>query len=109
MKRVMLALLVLAAVNGRAEEQATLPDGFSRPSCGTWLEARRSRDTVYSWLLYSALGRIIGTSMALAFRNPLQDVDNNGVAYWLDNWCQANPSGAFMDAVDAFIAAHRSR
>jgi len=38
--------------------------------------------------------------------NPLEGVDSNAVAYWLDNYCQARPTDRFVDALKAFIQQH---
>ena len=108
MKRAALALLlVVLVVTGRAAAQPVQIAGRgSAMSCGTWLETRRSN--VADMLpLNWALGYISGAATWGDIGDPLRGTDAGGVAYWIDNWCRSAPSRRFVDAVRAFIAAHR--
>jgi len=78
-----------------------------RISCGTWLEERRTQR--YSESGSWSLGYLTGVSMNVDVGNPLRAVDSNGVFYWLDNWCRGEATTLFVNALDAFIVAHRHR
>jgi hypothetical protein len=106
-RRVARALLVVATLSGRAEAVQTMGAGVGI-SCGTWLEDRRTRGGHFSALNW-ALGYLSGAAIFGDVGDPLRGVDPNGVAYWLDNWCRANPSSYFSDGVRAFINAQRPR
>jgi hypothetical protein len=114
MKRAALALLVLATLSGRGVAQGRAEGAIvtslgagGRISCGTWLEERRTQrhSETGSW----ALGYLTGVSMNVDVGNPLRNVDSNGVFYWLDNWCRGEATTLFVNALDAFIVAHRNR
>lgn len=36
-------------------------------------------------------------------------VDVNGIAMWVRNWCEANPSESIVAGAGAFVRAHRPR
>lgn len=59
-------------------------------SCGRWLSDRQSNNyfPMGNW----ALGFLSGAAMYSNDLNPLQGVDSDAVAYWLDNYCQARPT-----------------
>ena len=108
MKRVMLALLVVAAVSGHAQT-FTAGGAGAAISCGAWLESRSTPGPQYIGRANWALGFVSGAVWTGRNGDPFARVDADGFAYWLDNYCRANPSVKFMDAVVAFINAHGSR
>jgi len=108
MKRVMLALLVVAAVSGHAQTFMSAGAGATI-SCGAWLESRSTPGSQYIGRANWALGFVSGAAWTGRNGDPFARVDADGFAYWLDNYCRANPSVKFRDAVVAFINAHGSR
>jgi hypothetical protein len=38
--------------------------------------------------------------------DPLRQMDADGVAAWIDNYCRAHPIKAIADAVAEFLGAH---
>jgi hypothetical protein len=57
-----------------------------------------------------ALGYLSGAAWAAPEEpDPLGKTDSAGVSYWLDNYCRANPTTEFSDAVKAFFFAHNKK
>jgi hypothetical protein len=101
-RKTLILIVVVFSGEARAESINTLGAGVSK-SCGSWLSARSSGDyfTVGNW----ALGFLSGVAMYGHNLDPLEGVDSNAVAYWLDNYCQARPTDV-VDALKAFIRQH---
>jgi len=74
-------------------------------SCGKWLAYRNSgRELPMLSMLNWALGYISGAATwADDIGDPLRGTDLDGVAYWFDNYCAAQPDNPFSDAVKAFM------
>ncbi len=70
-------------------------------SCGAYSAERRNRiDTdMQEW----ALGFFAGAA-AYASQDALRNTDSSGALAWLDNYCFANPTTKFMDAIQQFIS-----
>ena len=73
-------------------------------SCGSWLADRATNNyfSMGNW----ALGFLSGVAIYGDNLNPLEGVDSNAIAYWLDNYCQSRPTDRFVDALKAFIRQH---
>jgi hypothetical protein len=103
MRRLLLTALavVMFAGSARAEYHLLGPGGSS---CGSWTAHGRTRDWFQlSWVL----GFLSGIGYADAPRHdPLRGVDAEGVAGWLDNYCQAHPLQKLVDAAKAFVDEH---
>jgi hypothetical protein len=101
---VILAALILISlsISTEAEGKQLFGAGASA-SCGSWLHDRESGDyySMGNW----ALGYLSGIGIYTTL-DPLNDVDANGVSYWLDNYCRNNPTVHFSEALDAFVRAH---
>jgi hypothetical protein len=95
-----LCLCLVPVVSPRSDVVTTMGVG-ANSSCGKWLDARRTGR--YFDMANWALGYISGAAIWGA-GDPLGQTDADGVAYWLDNYCQAKPTSYFSDAVKAFIS-----
>ena len=104
MLKVLILVLAFAAVTTFT---ATSPSfgywllGPDRMSCGSWLAERHKNVALEAWVLgfLSGIG-YIGPS------DPLRGLDRNAVAYWIDNYCRANPIARIEDAAAALSLAH---
>jgi hypothetical protein len=78
--------------------------GAGAQSCGKWLEQRVSNDyfTMGNW----ALGFLAGAAYYGVNLDPIEGIDSQAVAYWLDNYCRADPTARFVEALKAFIRQH---
>jgi hypothetical protein len=102
---VFLAALVMLLINGEARSQQVQFIGAgANSSCGSWLADRASNNffSKVNW----ALGFLSGAATYSEDLNPLNGVDADAVAYWLDNYCRARPEDRFVEAVRAFARAH---
>jgi hypothetical protein len=83
----------------KAQSYTALGAGASA-SCGTWLANRKNNNFYFmgNW----ALGFITGAEWH-GEEDVLRGIDADGVAYWLDNYCEPRPTDKFSDAVVAFI------
>ena len=79
--------------------------GAGTSSCGTWTAERRARSataTVYPvGVGLSERRRSLGAGL-----NPMKGTDAPPVWAWMDNYCQAHPLIAIVDAAYAFVQAH---
>jgi hypothetical protein len=53
-----------------------------------------------------ALGYLSGAAAYSETLDPLNGVDSQAVAYWIDNYCQVHPLDKFTEALGAFIREH---
>jgi len=105
MKCVALAVLVLAALIGRADAQVITGAGVV--GCGAWVREDPEGAT-YPLRVVWATGYISGAVVhdENVVGNPLDGVDYDALDRWLANWCRTRPRRPFLDAVKAFIEAH---
>ena len=74
-------------------------------SCGKWLSERSSGN--YFEMSNWATGFLSGAAWQSPIdADPLGKTDVDGVWYWFDNYCRANPTAKFLNAVQAFYEAH---
>lgn len=103
----LVALAVLAALanpTAQAARVSVFGDGAGS-SCGNWL-GERSKGADYpksNWIL----GYISGAVSWGGLGNPLGVTDPDGVLFWLEKFCRANPAAPFSDAADNFIRTFR--
>jgi hypothetical protein len=100
--RMMLLASTLLLLPSTANAATILGAGV--PSCGTWLAARTGTDAdARGWMSQWTLGYLSGVA-ALSHGDVLQDLDAEGIFYWLDTYCQSRPTQHFYQAVEAFTA-----
>lgn len=99
-------MLVCIASAGNAQ-MVKLRGAGAGTSCGTWVYERTNRIDGHlgTWVL----GFISGAEVFGSVGNPFGKVDAQGLFYWLDNYCRANPSLPLVDALDAFMTIHGRR
>jgi hypothetical protein len=101
MKRILFAigvsLLAATAVQARQIKSAGAGAGAT---CGTWLADRQSGNwySLGNW----ALGFLSGMAASTDDLDPLDGLDSDAVAYWLDGHCQAHPLQNFQDVLTDF-------
>ena len=98
MKWLMLSIALIASTPAYADGFTAMGAG-SGASCGKWLSAREKKDfyALSNW----ALGFLSGAGWK-GNGDALAGTDNDGVFYWLDNYCRANPTNNFIQALMAF-------
>lgn len=100
-------LLLFQVVPASAQTAAVIGAGVG-VSCGTWLEHRKSgQPDIANWALgYLSGVAVWGFDPIMGHKAPLRDMDADGVLYWLDDYCRANPIEKFTDALAAFVENH---
>jgi hypothetical protein len=78
--------------------------GVGVKSCGTWARVRSLKNTEWWTLMAWAQGFITSVNM----RGPgsediTKGTDSDGVAAWIDNYCQQHPLHPLAKAVDALV------
>lgn len=113
MLRLFLAAIFLLLMNALLNAHTAVAGtyqviGAGAQSCGTWISDRSNPSSVAanldeSWVLgfLSGVGFEGGADI-----NPLEGMDDNGVAGWVDNYCRQNPIVNIATASAAFFAAH---
>jgi hypothetical protein len=110
-KILLLTVLTAGLAVGFAEDAwAYMMIGAGGASCGTWTKDRGSPQAHslaaidVSWVtgFLSGIGYVGGAESD----DPLQGMDAEGVAGWIDNYCRAHPIEHIKDAAAAFFAAH---
>ncbi len=101
MKRILLAVLLLAATSGALAQQFTFTN-LGEPDCGKWLNQRS--DTHKAWLHGVLTGQNI-VFAELMKGNPLGKLSSAEQAYaWMDNYCRSNPlKGLSEGAYELFV------
>jgi hypothetical protein len=103
--RAMLVTAILVALQPIEASAFMIMGAGVNSSCGKWL-SERSKGTHFDEANW-ALGYLSGAaSNGPAEHDPLGKTDSDGVLYWLDNYCRANPTVGFHEAVKAFYRAH---
>ena len=108
MKWLMLSIALVSSTPAYAVAVTTIGSGSQ--SCGKWLSARENnanRTTFLqmgSWAVGFLSGAVWVTSTDI-----LANTDSDGVFYWLDNYCRANPTATFSDAVIEFYETHSNK
>jgi hypothetical protein len=80
--------------------------GSGAASCGSWTANRRIRNDIALMQVSWVLGFLSGIADIKASTNPLRNMDSDGVAAWIDNYCRQHPIQEILDAAEAFFAAH---
>ena len=79
--------------------------GQGNQSCGAWEERNRlERDThLFTW--------VVGFVSGAAYASPktLRETDSEGIAAWMDSYCQAHPLDSIANAAGALVVALESR
>lgn len=103
MKWLMLSIALVASTPAYAVK---IIGAGAKASCGKWLSDREKKDhfDMGQW----ALGYLSGSAY-YSDKDVLGKTDADGVSYWLDNYCRANPTALFDAAVDAFYEAHANK
>jgi len=84
--------------------------GRGTTSCGSYLEARRTRDV--SFLAYEAwlTGYVTAVNLASANTEDIsRGTDLDGLLGWLDNWCQTHPTSSYASASEALVSFLRRK
>jgi hypothetical protein len=99
----LLAILAVTLSGGTTEAYQLLGPGGA--SCGTWTADRRTglHQIDLAWVLgfLTAVGYIGVDNL-----DPLQGLDANAVAAWIDSYCQQHPLQDIDAAAQAFLHAH---
>jgi hypothetical protein len=102
------AALAVALMSGSAEAQQGEYSmiGQGTLSCGTWTAYRRNQSAlgIQQWVLGFLSG--VGFASAQFGRDPLNEVDAQGVWAWVDNYCQSYPLNRIVDAAMTFARTH---
>jgi hypothetical protein len=96
-----ISLLIIGHPNAQA---ANIMGAGVKASCGKWLADRASGN--YFIMLNWALGFLSGVGIYTKNLDPLNGVDGDAVAYWLDDYCRSHPTTLFSDAVNEFVFGH---
>ena len=111
MKWLMMLVLSLTPMGAFAQEKQVTVSGFGRSSCGLWLEARSNRQIATDLRFLQAQEWIAGYLSAYNIHvapngNIASRTDDEGIYAWLDQYCRANPTTIFMEALDRFVRSH---
>jgi hypothetical protein len=107
-RTVSVLVLLSGAIPASAQQPAAVIGAGVGVSCGKWLEDRRlDMPGIQNWALgfLSGVG-VYGVDPVTGHKNPLNGMDADGVLYWLDNHCRADPTINFIEAVKAFADEH---
>ena len=95
--------LILCLVSGYSNAGAAY--GIGTTSCGAYLAARAHDKTEELVYLGFVTGYLSGVNFESTTGNAdiIKNTDMQGVSYWLDNYCHANPTEMFSNAVGHFV------
>jgi len=110
MRPVLVCVILAGMVPALADAAEKLPGdytaiGLGGASCGTWTSRRRLEGIRRTGYEQWVLGFLSGIGYA-SVKDPLNDMDMDGVLAWIDNYCQAHPIAAIGEAAAAFSDAH---
>jgi len=100
-------LLLVFALTGREAKSTVNALGAGLQSCGDWLSDRAKGN--YFEMGNWALGFISGVAIYSPSYHPLEGLDSDAVAYWLDDFWRAHPTAQLVDALRVFIREHPGR
>jgi hypothetical protein len=108
--RAMLVTAILVALQPIEASAFTMRGAGASGSCGLWLRNRAEPLASHAMGMW-ALGFLSGAPFTdpRPDADPLGKTDADGVYYWLDNYCRANPTVEFSEAVIAFYREHRNK
>ena len=98
------AVSLYLVASARAEDVQLLGAG-AESTCETWLSDRQS--LVSSKMENWALGYLSGAATWSPDLDTLHGLDSDAVLHWLDDYCRANPTGQFTEALRQFVNEHR--
>ena len=106
MRTFLLAALAVALLTG-SPATAYHWVGAGGMSCETWATDRAdSRSGRWLQEIQWVLGFLSAIGYVGDGNDPLNGLDLNGVAGWLDNYCRANPLKGLTDAAEALALEH---
>jgi len=98
-------LVLLSHATAATAQHVTLIGAGTNATCGTWADGRKTTRGWYdmgNW----AFGFLSGAAVYSSILDPLNGMDADGVADWLDNYCKAHAVEPFAAALKAFVSAH---
>lgn len=105
-----LACLVIGGLGvGASEAMAYTMGGPGISSCESWTTAPRDGKGDHLLALENqswVLGFLSGVGYAGANRDPLQGLNSQAVAAWVDDYCTAHPIDTIATAAGAFVIEH---
>ena len=103
MKNISLCLILAAALAASPMAGATTMSGAGAKTCGAFMEGVKLKsDVAINGFISWAQGFISGFNWAnVDGKNVV--VDHGSLTYWLIDYCGANPSTPFYDAMQRFI------
>jgi hypothetical protein len=103
----LVAVLSLDLMIGSAHAQKFLAAGAGVGSCGTWTTDRRYPNSASALIDASwVLGFLSGIGYAGIGVNPLNKMDYQGIAAWIDDYCHDHPIDPIARAAAAFAEMH---